>query len=101
MLLMLGEAVDTFVDGGTADGVLRLDGGSGTVGMRGIGCLIIVGIVTVLGICGNAGTFAEGDWEGTGVVAELPEELEIVGSVCDMSNIFLAFAMLISFPGTP
>ena len=91
----------TFADGRTPNGVLKLDGGRGTVGMRGIGCLIIVGIVTVLGIWGNAGKFAEGDRDGTGVVDELPEELEIVSSVCDMSNIFLAFAMLISFPGAP
>ena len=73
--------------------VLKLDGGRGVVGIIGIGCLIMVGIVTVVGTCGNAGDIV--DWACVGGVDAAPEEFGIT-SDCDISNIFLALAM--SFP---
>ena len=50
----------TFVVGITVGDDLKLDCGRGTVGIRGIGCFIIVGIVTAVGICGKTGEIAEG-----------------------------------------
>ena len=86
----------TFAEGRIDDAALRLDCGSGTVGISGIGCFIIVGIVTVVGIWGNAGEMAVGLWIGTLVAAI--SEFELLSSLCDKSNIFLALAIPKSAP---
>ena len=85
----------TFEDGKILEDVFRLDWGSGTVGIIGIGCFIMVGIVTVVGICGKAGEITEGGVTETRFVPISTAELQF-RSPWDISNIFLAFARFIS-----
>ena len=90
VLCVFGGVVELFAGVVIPGDVLKLDGGRGVVGIMGIGCLIIVGIVTVAGTCGNAGETV--DRACVGGVDEPPEEFGIT-SDCDISNIFLALAM--------